>query len=174
MEMRKRRPDWQEADRFIIHVYRDAKVFCDNPAPQDTLSAKFSLQHAVAITLLRGEPSLADFDESAREATDVSELRRKVSVVEDAALTSAYPARFGARLEAVYANGVEEVSIPDALGDPENPVTDELLIAKARMLFDAGGLAPPMAEKLTDAALALSSGGDLGAYAKLLFTEALR
>ena len=174
--MRAEFPEWRNADGLTVRTYKDALSFCDKPAPTDTLSAKFSLQHSVAIALLRGEPALSDFEGEALTAPDVASLRDKISVEEDAAFTSRYPARFGAALDACPSGeegGVAEV--PDALGDPENPASNDVIIGKADMLLEAGGLASETAARLRDAALALGDSGDaFNAYQHLLFDKALR
>ena len=50
----------------------------DRPQPANGREAQVSLQHAVAVTLLRGRPSLAEFSDAAVAAIDVAALRQKV------------------------------------------------------------------------------------------------
>jgi 2-methylcitrate dehydratase PrpD len=50
----------------------------DRPQPANGREAQVSLQHAVAVTLLRGRPSVAEFSDAAVAATDVAALRQKV------------------------------------------------------------------------------------------------
>ena len=157
-------------DKIVIRTYRDAVVFCDNPAPQDVLSAKFSLQHAVAVVLARGAPSLEDFEGAALTDAELAGLRAKTAIVEDETFTERYPARFGTAVSvALKDGGVRSADIPDALGDPENPASRDMALAKAAMLMRAGGMADRDAEALTDAALALAGeGGSVAAFSRLL------
>ena len=159
----------------VIRSYNDALVFCDKPAPSDVLSAKFSLQHSVAVSLLKGAPRLEDFDGSALGDPEIAALREKMSVAEDATLTSRYPARFGAALDIVLDDGAEQtIEIPDALGDPENPASRELILGKAKMLMTAGGVGEEAADALVESALALSSAnGSVRNFMTLLKIEAL-
>ena len=166
------RRDGARADDFeeiIVHVYRDAILFCDRPEPRDTLSAKFSLQHAVAATLVRGAPDLADFEADAIADPAIAALRARIRVVEDPALSARYPVRFGASLTARDASGARRVAeAPDALGDPENPAPATLIRDKARRLMRAGGMSAIDAEGLVDATLALADKAPLSEFLRRL------
>jgi 2-methylcitrate dehydratase PrpD len=145
-----------EVDAGVIAVYADAVRFCDNPAPGDPLSARFSLQHAVAATLLGGPPALDAFEGEGLRRADIAALRSRLRVVEDAELTARYPARFGARLTLVLKSGAEiAVEIPDALGDPENPLDARQIENKAAKLIWSAGRDPG---PLVAAAQALADG----------------
>ena len=131
-----RASDTFEADgEIVVRTYNDALKFCDKPDPKTVIEAKFSLQHCVAICLLRGEPSLEDFELAAINEPEVAALRTRVKVSVGDEYQERYPARFGAEVAA----GRELIQVEDALGDPENPVTDLQLQEKALMLLTAGG-----------------------------------
>jgi 2-methylcitrate dehydratase PrpD len=132
---------------IVIETYRDALVFCDKPDPKTVIEAKFSIQHAVAVTLLRGEPSLDDFSMQAIENEQVKAVRARIQVKEAEPYASAYPARFGARLISNSFN----IDKPDALGDPENPVGHAQLEGKAWSLMRTGGLSAGKAVDLINA-----------------------
>nr|WP_070959091.1 MmgE/PrpD family protein [Hyphomonas sp. Mor2] len=121
---------------IMIETYSDALKFCDRAHPTTVIEAKFSLQHAVAVALVRGAPSLEDFSLASLADVDLAAVRDRVSVTASDAFDSVYPARFGAALRVEN----QHVTIPDALGDPENPVDDTQLRNKALMLFEAGGV----------------------------------
>jgi 2-methylcitrate dehydratase PrpD len=124
--------------------------------PRSTVEAKFSLQHAVAVTLLDGKPPLEAFDPPALARADLAALRARVTVAEDPALTRAYPAHFGASVAVTLADRTTlREAVPDALGDPENPLDEAAIVAKARMLMDSAGVAP---DAIVAAALALAEG----------------
>jgi 2-methylcitrate dehydratase PrpD len=140
-----------------VESYADALSFCDRPEPRSGIEAKFSLQHAVAVALLDGPPPLAAFDPPALGRADVAALRARVTVAEDPAFTRAYPAHFGAAVAVELAGGTElREEVPDALGDPENPLREDAILAKARMLMESAGVARP--GDAIDAALALAEG----------------
>ncbi len=126
--------DGQLAGPVTVATYSDALIFCDRPAPASVTEAKFSLQHAVAVVMARGEPRLADFEPDAIAA--LAEARALVTVVEDATLTAEYPAHFGVRVS----SGTGSVTLADARGDPERPLPADGVIEKARALMTWGGV----------------------------------
>ena len=148
---------------ILVETYSDALKFCDRPDPTTVIEAKFSLQHAVAVTLLRGAPSLDDFAEDTLRHPDIVSLRSRVQVARSHEFEAAYPARFGAQVSI----GDETVTVSDALGDPENPVSDAQIKDKARMLILAGGQSERAAVQAIDLALAT----DLNVQALLKYVE---
>lgn len=131
---------------IAVRTYADALKFCDRPNPKTVIEAKFSLQHAVAVVLARGEPQLADFEPAAITAPEIEAIRNRVSVAVGDEFDARYPARFGAELESAG----QVFRVPDALGDPENPVSEKQIRDKALSLLSAGGLDEPSAERLAD------------------------
>ncbi|MEO0680541.1 MAG: MmgE/PrpD family protein, partial [Pseudomonadota bacterium] len=96
-------------------------------------------------------------------------LRARASVVRAPRFDAAYPARYGAAVEARLTSGAAlRAEAPDALGDPDNPISQDALIAKARALIEDGGRSPAQADRLIEAALALPKGGALRAFAAAL------
>lgn len=152
-----------------IETYPDALKFCDKPQPQTVLEAKFSLQHSVAVTLLRGGPALADFEPESVSDPKVRALAAKVDVATGEEFASAYPARYGARVWVILRDGSEHAGdVPDALGDPENPVSLDRLKEKALALCAAGAMSPLMADRLCHAALDMAEGGPLKSFTTML------
>jgi 2-methylcitrate dehydratase PrpD len=143
-----------------VESYADALAFCDRPVPRSTVEAKFSLQHAVSVALLDGKPPLAAFDPPAIARADLAALRARVTLAEDAALTRAYPAHYGAVVKVTLADGATlREAVDDALGDPENPLMEDAVLGKARMLMESAGVAP---DGIVAAALALADGAPVG------------
>lgn len=154
----------QAIARITVESYADALTVCDNPSPRTAVEAKFSLQHASAAVLLRGIPTLDDFDVPATRDPEIAALRAKVSLRERLAHTAAYPAHFAACLSVELADGSTIVrDVPDALGDPENPLDDGALDAKARMLLGAAGYDAAGVAALIAAARGLATGGTVEA-----------
>jgi 2-methylcitrate dehydratase PrpD len=156
----RREIDLGAAKRVTVRTYPDALAFCDRPAPRTAIEARFSLQHSVAVALLDGPPPLAAFEPAAIARADVARLRAVVAVAAADPYAAAYPARYGAEVEIELAGGARRVArVPDALGDPENPLDEAGLRTKALALMTAGGLDAPRGERLADACLALATGG---------------
>ncbi len=147
-------------DSIDIWAYADAIAFCDRADPRSVIEAKFSLQHAIAVTLIDGPPTLAGFELASLARPDIAALRARVAVHEDAALNTAYPAHFGARLEARLPGGHRVAAgVADALGDPENPLAAGAIIDKARALMAHAGVSAARADASIVATLALAAGG---------------
>lgn len=139
-----------------VRTYGDALKFCDKPHPNTVIEAKFSLQHCVAICLLRGTPSLEDFELPAINDPDVVAIRKRVQVSVGDDYEMRYPARFGAEISL----GHKVMRVEDALGDPENPVTDAQIQKKAQMLLSAGGLASAESKSLIECAMSADQNAD--------------
>ena len=132
-----------------VRTYGDALKFCDKPDPKTVIEAKFSLQHCVAICLLRGAPSLEDFELPAINDPNVAAIRKRVQVSVGDDYETRYPARFGAEVSL----GDRVMRAEDALGDPENPVGVAQIQQKAHMLLSAGGLASAEISSLIECAM---------------------
>ena len=155
--------------RIVVETYRDAIALCDNPAPATAVETKFSLQHAAAVVLLRGRPSLADFDLSAARDPAVAVLAGKVELRQDDRFTGVYPARFGAALSVQLEGGEERrLEVPDAFGDPENPMSESALVDKGFMLMESGGYPRSAADAIVSAALELPRRGTAATFMDLL------
>jgi 2-methylcitrate dehydratase PrpD len=137
-----------------VRTYADAVLFCDKPNPTTDGEARFSLQHAVAVVFADGPPPLAAFDAAALPR--YTKGRARVSVVPDQAFTHAYPAHFGAEVTVTLSDRTtRSARVADAWGDPENPLSQEDVVAKFHRLADWAGIPPDQAEALRDAALDL-------------------
>ncbi len=149
-------------DRLDVASYRDALNFCDRPEPRTPGEAKFSLQHAAAAAWIHGDADLERFTPAAIAEPAIAALRGQVRVREDAGATTRYPARFGASALAVLVDGSRlEAEVPDALGDPERPVTREQIEAKARNLMTWGGLSAAASDRLVAACMGLGETTDV-------------
>jgi 2-methylcitrate dehydratase PrpD len=142
-------------DTVRVETYRDSVLFCDQPAPTTVPEAKFSLQHSVAVALIRGDAGLDSFEPAALTDPEIAAMRARVSVAVADDLTATYPARFGARLIATAGAVEHRIEALDALGDPENPLSPGAVCDKARALMAWGGITPDAAERLIAAVLGL-------------------
>jgi 2-methylcitrate dehydratase PrpD len=161
--------DGRDVRAVVIATYDDAVLFCDRAEPRTEAQAKFSLQHAVAVALQDGPPTLAAFADAATQRPDLAALRARVSVRSEARFTARYPAHFGASATLLLADGtVLTAEMPDALGDPENPLAPAQVADKAMALLASAGLDDSQAAALRDAALALPHATDARTFFALL------
>lgn len=157
LELHERGLDADQIEEIRIETYADALKFCDKHDPSTTIEAKFSLQHSVAVVLRKGRPEISDFDPAAITQSDNAGLRAKVSVASADPYEAAYPARYGAAVIVTLANGRQlAAKAPDALGDPENPLSAEEVCQKAMVLMRHGGMDESSAQGLLDHAGVLS------------------
>lgn len=139
------------ADTVVVQAYRDSVLFCDKPRPTTSAEGKFSLQHSVAVALIHGDAGLERFEPTALTDPAVAALRSRITVEIADDLTSAYPARFGARLVAKIGGVEHRIEALDALGDRENPLSAESIRSKASALMAWGGMEREAADRLIGA-----------------------
>lgn len=154
---------------LTIETYADAARFCDRPVPTSEIEAKFSLQHAAAVTLLRGAPGLTDFDGERRDDPAIVALRDKARVVVAEDFEARYPDHYGAALTAQFEDGSRlRFETQDASGDPARPLDDKAIRAKAATLLAAADLEAGAIDALIEATLALPETDDLEPFLRRL------
>jgi len=127
------------------------------------LQAKFSLQHAVALTLMHAAPELNDFSEEALSKT--AALRKRMAVKSTDEFNQVYPAHYGAALTI----GGSRYVVKDAYGDPEIPISHHDLGWKAISLMKHAGMTEDKAKKVFGHSLALAiEPADLKDYTNIL------
>jgi len=152
-----------------IQSYRDALTFCDRPDPQTVTDAKFSLQHAAAVTLAGGPPPLSAFDPAAIADPAHQAWRAKVSVEAAEPFIGRYPSQFGASMTATMKDGSHITATVDhALGDPANPLPEDRIIEKARTLMAAAGLDSQRGQRVIQTCLDLVDGWPVERFARAL------
>ena len=145
-----------------VETYADAVRICDRPDPKTMHDAKFSLQHAVAVVLSKGRPALDDFSPEASGSHGWPEMRSRILVAAADQFSDPYPARFGAAVTVEMEDGRRIVrAVPDAWGDPENPMSEAAIRDKALMLIEASGASTAQAAGIAQAALDLADGAPL-------------
>ncbi|MCE0506145.1 MmgE/PrpD family protein [Roseivivax sp. GX 12232] len=158
-----------EAAEIRVATYGAAIDFCDAPEPRSGDAARFSLQHAVAVTLLRGRPGVADFEGAALTDPGIAALRARVRLEQDPAHDAAFPEAYGARVTVARSSGPERsAECPAAWGDPENPMSEADLLEKFHLNAAHGRVPPPAARALAEAVTALPEAPDLLALHRAL------
>lgn len=133
-----------------VRTYDTALRVTDNPAPDSTYAAKFSIQYCVSIALAGGFPGLKHFEGDLLKESCKSPLIQKIDAASDQKFTTAYPKFWGAVLK-VSSNGkVFESEIKSAKGDPENPLTAPELRRKFDGLMDYAGADKEETKKIAE------------------------
>ncbi len=148
--------------RVLVETYADAVRICDRPDPKTMHDAKFSLQHAAAVVLSKGRPALDDFTPETLASHGWPDLRSRIAVAAAGHFSDPYPARFGAAVTIELDDGRRVArAVPDAWGDPENPMSEAAVRDKALMLIEASGASAAQAQAIAQAALDLADGAPL-------------
>lgn len=113
-----------------VTTYKYAAELTD-PAPRNTLGAKFSVPFAVATRIVNGSSGLPSFTYAAIRDPDVLALAAKVTVVEDPSMTARLPNERPARVRIIDKNGhVHEAEVSFNRGDDTSPYTTQELSTK--------------------------------------------
>ncbi|MBL8327902.1 MAG: MmgE/PrpD family protein [Rubrivivax sp.] len=155
--------------RIEAHVYDDALRFCERRHPQDSAQARFSLPHALAAWVLRGEAQLAHYETAALQDPQIHALRERVELQRDAAIQARFPRHYGARVVIHWREGAPSVAeLRDTLGDPDRPMRPRQLQAKARGLMQAAGWSAARIDAAVAACEGLARAPDLRALHRVL------
>lgn len=140
-------------DDCEVASFRDALAICDNPRPCTRTEAKFSLQYCVAAAALFGPLRPEHFDEAQFTRPDLLAAAARVRLQPAPDLDATYPDHYGARVTLQLADGTRRThAVADSLGDPERPMDEAAVLAKARALMDYGGVALARSDEVLDAA----------------------
>lgn len=141
-----------------VATYRAALEVCDRPAPDSEYAAKFSLQHCAAMALMDGRIGFESFDEGAR--VRLAALTKLVTLRAAEPFVSAYPKSWGAEITLEMEDGSELIATRAACkGDPDRPLGDTELSAKAELLLAHGGIEGARARRIIEGLLGLSKSG---------------
>ncbi len=145
-----------------VRTYQVALDITSNFDPQTIYAAKFSLPFCAALALAKGSCGLEDFSEENLRNPEIRDLMGRVRLVKDARLDSLHPVKWPALVTLTMTSGeVHQGRTDFPLGDPENPASDAMLIAKFRRLASKAWAKPEVEallarvlslEKLEDAA----------------------
>jgi 2-methylcitrate dehydratase PrpD len=165
-------PSAEDIERIEVATYRFASVM-RNPDPPSFFASKYSLPHAAAVMVVRGDLSHAALDDSALRDPRIARLRSRVSVAEDPAMTAAAPRLRPARVTVTLKDGRQASHACDShRGDFMQPFERSELDAKFRDLagcvLSAEGVerAAAMIENLEAVADVHAALAALGAHAR--------
>ncbi|WP_189047474.1 MmgE/PrpD family protein [Micromonospora sonchi] len=148
-----------DVDHIVARVHPDsASVVCDTSRdltrPASDYAAKFSLPWSVAALVVDGRLGLDTFEPDSIRRPEVAELAGRVHV--EISPSDGVAADAPGAVRVVLRDGAEiHGSVPRSAGGPDNPLTDEGLVAKAT------GLAGRDATPLFDAVRELDRHPDL-------------
>ena len=128
------KPQAQDIERIEFATYRFASVMA-NPAPSNYFASKYSLPHAAAVMVVRGDTRHRAIDDSALADPVITALRARVSMVEDAVMSARVPQLKPARVTLTLKDGRSIThAVESHAGDFNNPYDEALLREKFRDL----------------------------------------
>ncbi len=131
-----------------VATYPVAVSFCGTTETPDTAEgAKFSIAYSVAMAAYYGDVGEDRYVPSVVTNLDIQGLASRITSRLDDGWTKAYPSQRGASMVITSkAGAVHKVDVPLAKGEPENPASDEDIIAKFR--HNAEGQEPQLVEAI--------------------------
>src|SRR5437867_584602 len=128
------RPDHASLERVDVATYRFAANMRE-PNPANYFAAKYSLPHAAAALILRGNAGYHAFTDEAVADPAIAAFRRRVTVREDPALNATVPRLKPARVTVTFTDGRQVTRLKEsARGDFQDPYREDEVRAKFREL----------------------------------------
>ena len=128
------KPRPEDIARIDVATYRFAANMRE-PDPVNYFAAKYSLPHAAAALLVRGNAGYHAFTEEAVRDPAIAAIRRRVTVREDPALNAGVPRLKPARVTVTFTDGRQVTRLREsARGDFRDPYRDDEVRAKFREL----------------------------------------
>jgi 2-methylcitrate dehydratase PrpD len=128
------RPSPEQVAHIEVATYRFASVM-RNPDPPNYFASKYSLPHAAAVMVVRGNAGFAELDDTALGDPVIAALRHRVQVTEDPAMSAVAPRLRPARVTLTLADGRQATRAGDSQrGDFQRPFTEAEIREKFREL----------------------------------------
>ena len=126
---------YQKIKRITVKTYQTVLNITDKPNPDTIYASKVSSQFCSALAAVNGSASLRDFNDESLQASEITEVMKKVEVLVDPYYEGAYPEKWGAKVEIELDNGkIFEKATDYPKGDPEKLASKEELIQKFIMM----------------------------------------
>lgn len=127
-------PQPDEIERIDVATYRFASVM-RNPDPPNYFAAKYSLPHAAAAVVLRGNAGYGSFTEAVVHDPAIAALRRRVHITEAPEMSAVAPRLKPARVTMTLKNGRQSThTCESARGDFQRPYQESEIREKFREL----------------------------------------
>lgn len=128
------KPRADEIDRIDFTTYKFASVMC-NPQPSNYFASKYSLPHAAAVMVARGDTRHRAIDDSALNDPAITALRARVSMAEDPAMSARVPVHKPAQVTITLKDGRQHThTVESHDGDFNRPYNEAVLREKFRDL----------------------------------------
>jgi 2-methylcitrate dehydratase PrpD len=130
----------EDIESIEIYSFRIVPTHFDIPHPKATIEGLMSYQHSLAVTVLYGKCTPAQFSDEMLDDPVVDAMREKIHLHLDEELDKLFPEFYTARTELVTNKGNFEQTVLHTKGDPENPMSEEEIEAKFSDLLEQSPL----------------------------------
>lgn len=162
----------EDVEKIEITTFHNSKRLAKS-APLTTEEAQYSTAYPTAVAMVRGRVDPDDVMEKSFTDPEIKRLAAGMSVVESDSYNAAFPANRISSVTLILKNGETLTSgDTEALGDPENPVTQEEVSAKFHA-YARAKLGGERTDALEKAVGSLGDGSGLGAFQDLIFAPVL-
>ena len=128
------RPRPEQVARIEVATYRFASVM-RNSDPANYFASKYSLPHAAAAMVVRGGAGFSQLDDSALADPVIAQLRHRVHISEDPAMSAVAPSLRPARVTVTLSDGRQRTHFTEShRGDFNNPFEETEIRAKFHQL----------------------------------------
>lgn len=140
-----------DIDKIDVITHQYAIEQHDHIIIENSASAKMSIPYAVAVALIKGTGDLAVFEPALVNNDEVKALTKKVSIFSEDSMTNSFPLLRPAKVIIHLGQGDKlEAQVDLAKGQPENPLTNDDLVAKFVGMILSSGKDKICAEKIID------------------------
>jgi len=158
----------EDVEQIEITTFHQSRRLAKR-APITTEEAQYSTAYPTAVAMVRGGVSPDDVMEKCFDDPEVQRLAKSMTVVENDTYNVAFPANRISSVTLTLRSGQQLTSgDTEALGDPENPVTQDEVKAKF-LAYAQPKLGSERANALEKAVGRLGSGDGLGALMETIF-----
>jgi 2-methylcitrate dehydratase PrpD len=128
------RPRPEDIERIDVATYRFAS-FMRSPDPPNYFASKYSLPHAAAVMVVKGNAGYTALDDAALRDPSVAALRHRVHVREDPAMSAVAPRLRPARVTLALKDGRQSTHAREShRGDFQQPFAESEIREKFREL----------------------------------------
>lgn len=158
----------EDVEKVEITTFHQSKRLAKR-APVTTEEAQYSTAYPTAVAMVRGRVSPDDMMEKSFNDPEIKRLAEGMTVIENDTYNAAFPANRISNVTLTLRNGQKLISgDTEALGDPENPVTENEVRAKF-YAYAQPRLGKERAEALEAAVGQLGNGEGLATLPELMY-----
>lgn len=136
-----------------IGVYKLALTGHDHTIVNSSKSAMMSIPYGAVVALATRNAGLPQYNENVVMSEDIQQLLSKVEIFEDPELTALLPDVRGSIVDVETSTNSYHSRVDYSLGEPENPMNDEVIIDKFIALSTYSGLERAKADTVVNRVL---------------------